>query len=525
MKKLLTLVLAMTMFVLALTACTPTSDTPTTTAPDTSTTAPGTDTTTPPASVSTKDVLNVGFGNAITALDPIGANTNNQFYLFNVLFSTLVYFDVEDNLVGDIASDWKISDDKLTYTFTLREDALFHDGTPVTPEDVEFSINERARNSGMAYTFSYLETIEVDGNTLTLKLSSRDGALLRSLGTTYIVPKAQYESLGKDGFAENLVGSGSFTLESYDHATGNYTLTRNENYHGEPAKLKTINARVIPDPSTRAIALENGEIDWTDPTLANVSMLLNNTSLTTVLEASDTNFILNFNTSLEPFDNTALRRAIAYAIDYEAVGLVYNDVGIEVSTVFYSPLWGPIPSVSNEIAYDPEKAQEILTEANITSQIDIGKLLVMQRHQSVGEQIQSDLSKIGITLKLEVVDPGTWVPKFITGDFTMAISSQMPEADMTQAYTTTFKTGSQANPTRYSSEAADAALAELNAAMTDSEVNAAMTKLLEILNEDVPSVALFRPNASFSYNKALYAPANASSGRFHKLSDFYWIED
>lgn len=469
-----------------------------------------------------KTSLTVAESAAIEPLDPTAANTLQAFRMFNCVFSTLVDFDENEKMYGDLADEWDVSDDQLTYTFHIRDGVTFHDGTPLSLEDIVYTI-EQNRTSVRSAFFANVDSVEAVGETVVIHLLSKDGGLFRSLANTYIIPMKQYDELGSDGFASVLNGTGPFRLESYDNATGNYTLKRYDAYYGDAPKLETINCRVISDASTRLIALQKGEVDWCKVALTDYSIVSADDSLDFDLIPSDTMYYVYFNTKVSPFDNTALRQAIACAIDYEAVALTVSDIGVEANTLCWNPVWGEEPEVNNRIQYDPEQAKQILADAGISTPFDIGKLLVNKGTQNIGVQIQSDLEAVGIKCEIDTADSNTWVSKIVGGDYTMTVASIVMEGSMVNGLRT-FQSGTSQNYANYSSPEADALYAELCDAMTEEEQREIVVKLLEHANENVPLIRMVIVCPLNAYRKGLVAPVGASQSKMIDHSKFYWEE-
>ena len=483
-----------------------------------STTAP------PPSPAPAKDSFTFSESNPINSLDPTGVNTTVAIYLYNLIFSSLVRQPETGNIVGDLAEVWDVSADGLTYTFKIRDDAKFHDGTPVTAEDAAFSVSAAKANPINSDAYANVDTVTIQGDTVILNMARRDRSIPTSLCQTYIVPKAQYEALGADGFGAVLNGSGKYKLSSYDNATGNWTAVYNEDYYGEEPQIKTVNYRPIADVSTRLIALEKGEIDFCQPGETNYSIVEANPDLSALLLPNDINPHLGFNTAMAPFDNKAFRQAISCALDFEALGIIRSEIGYSNNTQVWSTLyWGrEAPNLGNAPEYNPERAKELLAQAGISTPYNLGKVLTMSVFQSLTEQMQADLAAVGINFEIESVDPNTWVQRFVTGDYTMTFVSQTFSQDKAHFFNAFFGTGSSGNYTFYSNAEMDALLERLNNAATDAEVDAITLEVIKMLNEELPMIHLFDQSSFYAFNKNLVVKLDGRGNV--DLSGFYWAE-
>ena len=474
--------------------------------------------------ISAKDSFTFSESNPINSLDPTGANTTLAMYLFGLVFSTLVTQPETGVFEGDLAESYNISPDGLTYTFKVRSDATFHDGTAVTAEDVANSINAMRENAVVSSRYVNVESVTATDDLVTIAMLCRDRSILNVLCSAYTLPMAQFTQLGADGFGTVLNGSGKYRLSSYDNATGNWTVVYNENYYGEVPKIKAINYRPIADVSTRLIALEKGEIDLCQPGETNFSIVEANPNLAFILTSNDVNPHVAFNNAQAPFDSKIFRQAIAYALDYEALGIIRSERGYSYNTQVWSTLyWGNnIPDLGNAPEYNPEKAKELLTQAGISTPYSLGKLLTMSNFQSLTEQMQADLAAVGINCEIESVDPNTWVQRYVSGDYTMTFVSQTFSQDKAQCFTSLFGTDSAGNYTFYSNAEMDSLLDSLKNAATDAEVDAITLEIVQMLNEDVPIVHLFDQSSFYAFNKNLVVTLDGSGSVDY--SNIYWIE-
>ena len=211
----------------------------------------------------TKTDIVVGMGADVVTLDPAGQQDTTSGVLIHHVYSTLMDIDEEGNLVPDLAESYEMKSD-TEYTFKLREDACFSDGTPVTAKDVKFTF-DRAKDmpKTKSNTSKIAEVIADDDYHVTFKLT-QPYAAFKTIATQTnlsIVSEAAVTAAGDAyGDVDNVLGSGEFTVTEWvpnDH----YILTKNEKYWGEEPIATSITVRVIPEGSARTIALEAGEVE------------------------------------------------------------------------------------------------------------------------------------------------------------------------------------------------------------------------------------------------------------------------
>jgi peptide/nickel transport system substrate-binding protein len=189
-------------------------------------------------------------------------------YVGSFIFETMVDIDNETlEIVPHIAERWKISDDHLAYTFFLRDDVTFSDGTPLTAHDVLFSyeaiMNPEHDTANLRNYLNDVDTVEVvDDHTITFNMKQPYFRNLLACGAIDIMPKHIYEGASMNDHPNNRkpVGSGPYVFDSWN--TGqNIVLSKSENYWGEPVYLDTINFKIITDENVAVQVLEKGELD------------------------------------------------------------------------------------------------------------------------------------------------------------------------------------------------------------------------------------------------------------------------
>ena len=368
----------------------------------------------------TKTDILVGQASDIVTLDPAGQQDTTSGVLMKHAYSTLLDVDNEGKVVPDLAESYEMKSD-TEYVFKLREDACFWDGTPVTAQDVKFSLD---RAKGMPKTksnTSKIEEVTVNGDhEVTIKLTEPYAAfktIVTQHNLSILSEKAVTEAGDSYGDVDNLLGSGPFKVTEWvpnDH----YTLVRNDNYWGEMPIATSITCRVIPEGSARTIALEAGEIDvvWSvDPTdCANVE---SNPDVKLLSQPSTGIDYVGMNTQKEKFSDKRVRQAINYALDKQAfVDTIIEGRGL----VANSYINAAIPGWTDEVEaypYDPEKAKELLAEAGYPDGFSCVILTDSRTyHQALVELLQATLSQVGITLEVQTMELAKQKEVMATGE-------------------------------------------------------------------------------------------------------------
>jgi oligopeptide transport system substrate-binding protein len=344
--------------------------------------AEGKDTSAPPPSG--EQVLTVPGGDPPT-LDPhLSGDATSAEYVVEI-FSGLVTFDRDLNLVPDLAERWEVSDDETVYTFFLRENAKFHNGKPVRAQDFKWSI-ERACDFRTRSTTAdtYLGDIigcrdmlrgkadevagvqVIDDYTLQIKIDQPRVYFLAKLTypTAYVLDQENVERGGRT-WTDNPNGTGPFKLAEFRFGE-RIVLERNEDYYREPMpQLDSIN--FVLSGGSRMVMYEQGELDMTAVGLNDIERVTDltnplNKELNTVESMGI--FYIGLNVNQPPFDDMKVRQAFNYALDRQRIiDVVYKET-VPVA-------WGIVPPTMpnyenpglKPLEYDPEKAQELIAES------------------------------------------------------------------------------------------------------------------------------------------------------------------
>ncbi|HSK68736.1 MAG TPA: ABC transporter substrate-binding protein, partial [Candidatus Limnocylindria bacterium] len=314
----------------------------------------------PKAQPSARDTLTIRAPQPFTSFDPHFFAAAVDFMIDRQIYEPLLFRDDQSVFHPELASGVTVSADGLTYTFTLQPDVRFSDGTPLTPEDVIFSF-ERARTSPLlaAYVSAIESVTKVDEGSVAFHLTAPSAPFLSNASMVCIVSKAYTEAAG-DGFADNPMGTGPYTLASHDKNVS-LTLKANELYWRGPASIKTVQFKVITDESTAYLAFLSGEVDEISVPTANWEDVKASGKWTTEEVGSPHVSYVQYNNQQAPFDNVLVRRAINYAINREDMLLIAVDGLATPTSLMVNPdyVFGATDDATL-YDYDPEKAIELL---------------------------------------------------------------------------------------------------------------------------------------------------------------------
>ena len=319
------------------------------------------------------DTLVVGMrtDNLLT-FDPAMFRSRETEAVLRNIFDSLVFRTHEGEVIPWLAHTWRALDD-TTFEFELVEGVTFHNGEPLTAEDVVFTFERILTEGGVggqtsprAGLLGPIDRVEaVDDHTVRFHYRETfpQRLLEQALVHFQIVPKDHVEAVGVEEFARHPVGYGPYVFVS-GSIDSQVTLRRNPDYwHGAP-RLETLVFRMMPEPSTRVAALLSGEVHIIQEVPGDLVERIDAAPGVSVHTAPGTRaYFIELNVSKPPFDDVRVRQALNYAIDWENIlSNIYRGYGQRLSTGFLPSGFGFDPDLE-PYPYDPERARELLREA------------------------------------------------------------------------------------------------------------------------------------------------------------------
>lgn len=363
-----------------------------------------------------------------------------------LMYNGLVSYDESFAPQPDLALSWEILEDGALYRFKLRDDAVWHDGTPFTSADVAYTFEEvltTFHSRTRASVGALLESVDApDPATVEFRFSEPYAPLMQQLDVTEapILPAHVFEGTDPQENPANQrpVGTGPFMFSSYS-PDEELVLVRNPDYF-EPGlpKLDEVVMRVIPDAGSQVIALEAGEVDWLwgvpGPDLARLSGDDRFGTLKTLVNPGGANCIMtvSFNLDRPALADARVRRAIAHGLDRTAF---LERAAFGQGNVATAPVSSGIPTAYagglDLPNYDPDRARALLDEAGWTADgggvrtaegadgaadgtpLSIGVHL-FPRFAPYGELMKALLAEIGIDVEVKALERATMVDEVFT---------------------------------------------------------------------------------------------------------------
>lgn len=364
-----------------------------------------------------EQVLRVAIGSDINTWDIVQFPDGDARFVWAQIYETLVRLDEDLNLIPGLAESWEPQDDGKVWLFHLKKDVQFHDGTPFTAEAVQYSYGEHGYVV-QAGTLQ-LESIEaLDDHTV--KFTCMKPMPLPTYLTHVAWPVVSPTSTDAQGDFTQPVGTGPFKYAKYTKGQ-EVVLERNEDYWGGPEKLEKIIFRIIPDASTRMMALSAGDVDMSIKVPeSEVDKLERDPQITVHRKMTTFTDFMQFNCARPPFDDVNVRRALAYAIDTEGiVKNILNDIGVAARGRPYSPVMmyssEDLPLYSQDLnearrilaaaGWEDKKSNGILEKDGKELAVDL--LLSPSwspRQQKVVEACQAQLAEAGFKVNIKQVE-------------------------------------------------------------------------------------------------------------------------
>lgn len=466
--------------------------------------------------------INIAIDSDIESLHPSDWNTTNEKNIGDQIYDTLMYVPMDGNeekIEPRIASDYTVSDDGLVYTFTIRDDVTFHDGSPLTAEDCAFSVQLYIDSEYQGTSADVAGVEATDDTTLVVTLNAPFAPFLSDISAMHIGSKAYHDSVSEEEFMTNPVGSGPYKYVSHAIDTNVILEAYDGYYRGEPA-IKNVNYYVIK--TTAPQALMSNQVDFAEVDASALMMLEANPDIvvTPVPTSGFSHLVMNLEKA--PFDDLRVRQAINYAINRENIANVIYEGEADVNSNICAKTRYGYSDDQFQYTYDPDKAKELLAEAGIEEGTDLGTILCAEKYSNLATVLQADLAAVGLKTEIEVKEFNAYIGQLTSGDFTLCALEMTLEGDtqmLEYALTTPFI--GMANNARYSDETMDQLF---EAARVEPDNDARLDLFDQILTkaqDEAVYAIICNPQILYAYNKNLTVTDFVLEGNYY-LFDYAW---
>jgi peptide/nickel transport system substrate-binding protein len=439
--------------------------------------------------------------------DPKYTNDNASLWAQHQVYANLIQNSADGlELRPSLAESWEISDDSTTYTFTLRQNAFFCNGDPITADDVKFSFDRAMEDdSNVSWQFPANPQVSViDDHTVQIEIDRPNVAFVSylTLWGSHILSRDYAEEVGPEGLAAAPMGSGAFCLERWDRGQV-AVLTPNPGYwEPDMPYVDRVEMRVVQDDNARILQLRTGEVD-----VALQIPFSQASSLDSVPDVDATMVTIYGTAAVVPnvsrvpeLADVRVRQAISYAVDREAmIDAILQGNGEPAESPFYGP---GILYHTDEFAtgYDLERARALMAESSAPDGFEVD--LVIPSGDELAQQtaviLNDQLAQIGIQINVVPVEAGTWWQMWSSGEFEMVYKLGTndvidPAMNIPFDFWPRDIGGSDSAFSGYVNERIVEISVEAEGAQDPDQRRELYTELQQIAMEEVPQLYLFHP--------------------------------
>lgn len=435
-----------------------------------------------------------------------------QLLLDNV-YETLVSVDVESGeIVPALADSWEVSEDRLTYTFTLKDGVTFSDGSDFTAEDAAFSLERVSSDAWTISLKSQLDVVEsveaVDDTTVEVTLSRPSNSFLYALTTRV---GAMFDTEGVGNLAEEALGTGPYTFGSWDRGS-QITLERNPDYHGDAPYFATVEMRYFNDANALNNAMLTDGIDVVSTVQAPESLAEFEGGDYQIIEGTTNGeIVLSMNQQDgTPLADPNLRKAVRHAIDHQALmDTCWAGRGELIGSM--APPTDPwYEDRTGDYAFDLARAEELIAEAGAEGTELRLRIPSLPYAVSCGTVVESMLEDAGLEVTVDELEfPAAWLETVFTNkDFDMSIVAHVEPRDMANVF------GSPDYYTTYGTEEIQTLFEEADTG-TEEEQVAKLQEAATLISDEAAADFLFLlPNLMVADPDITGLPTNAIKESF-----------
>lgn len=437
------------------------------------------------------------------SLDPIVPSDNGSIWVIYQMFDQLTTVNEDSSgIAPSIAESWEISPDGTVYTFAIRQGVKFHDGSPMTMDDVVFSLERVFDPAGSGYSFLFgvvLGVAAVDDTNVQVTLKEPFTPLLDNLNVfpASIVPKAAVEA-DAEAFAQNPVGTGPFKLQEFAKGRHVHLVKHDEYWKTDRPHVDEVFIPYVTDDNTRILRVQGGEIDAAVAIpYAQIDQLDAQDDIDVQIEELFRFDGMWLNHAEAPLDDVKVRQALNYATDKEAMlkSIFFDKVEIANHMMPKMKHWREdVPAYE----YDPERAKSLIAESKAADGftlpivIPTGDVIIQQ----IAQIVKESYAGIGVNVEITNLDIGTAYTNFSEFNYTAGanwyITSDVPGPDELAAIQFDFSaaSGTKSFFTNYNSPRATELVQEAGRS-DDATREQLFGDLQQLVMDDAVLVALF----------------------------------
>lgn len=494
-------------------------------------------------------VLTIGIPIEPETLDPGDAiYVQEQFILMN-LFDSLLSMGPDGTLYPGLASSWEPNDDYSEFTFTLREDVTFHDGTSFKADAVKATFDHIASDAvlesggkSLLVDHQYIETVVVDDYTVTVHFAAPYPTFLRDAARQWlsISSPAALEQYGAD-YGRNPVGTGPFKFAKWD-AQSQIVLERNPDYnwapefavHSGPALVDQVVFRILPEAATRFTAFETGQvlIVGEPPALDAIALAESGSANIQTFAQPGIPAILMINATKAPTDDINVRKAMILAVNQDELAqTAFQELGLPAYSVISSTTWAFSEEADSMYRFNLEEAKRLLEEAGWTDangdgvREKDGQTLTVDWpdnpawSEAFNELLIGYLADAGFDVQYRSMDDGAAYEELLAGNYTLVYMywTRPDPSPLRYLFHSENANGGGAW-TNFADAELDAALADADVQLDEDVRKQDYITAQNIIMENALAIPMFSVNTS-------YLTAPSVQGFTFDMEGFPWLYD
>jgi peptide/nickel transport system substrate-binding protein len=433
-------------------------------------------------------------------LDPQFITDIPTFRVAGAIYEALTAQDENGKIIPGLASSWSVSDDKRTWTFKLRPNVFFHDGTPFNAQAVKFTFDRIANPATGSPRKSSLDAVEamavVDDLTFRITTKAPFAPLLAQLSAynLYILSPTQVQKEGAN-FKRAPAGTGPFKFHSWQPGE-RLTVVRNDKYWGEKPRLDGVEFRVVPEDSARTLLLLGGQVDVISglPSVM-VKRMQTLDKVKVVRKTGYRTIFLGMNLAVKPFDDLRVRQAVAYAVNKQAlVQGVMSGVGTLGGSFESSVIQGSDKSLQ-PYPFDVAKAKKLLADAGYPNGFATDFFVptgLYNMDRQLGEAIQGQLAAVGIKANIVAPEISAYLNTLTQAKAPLFIGGKgSPTGDMDFTQALSHGSGGRMNHFNLKNPEVDKLIAQQRVTVEPKARGKVLDELQELVYRETPHVTLY----------------------------------
>ncbi|MCL2006662.1 MAG: ABC transporter substrate-binding protein [Treponema sp.] len=434
-------------------------------------------------------------------MDPQVANFTNTTIKMNHVYDTLLRLDDSLGLVPAVATSWR-TPNNLTYEFVIGEGYRFHNGDPLTMDDIIFSFERLSNIPQTASLSNRIASVSGAGNVLTITLTAPNSAFLRDVAPIILVNRRHVLASG-DAYANNPIGTGPYVVEEY--IPGDRMVLRAwEDHPFGRARLDKITFRGIAEEVARYIALESGDANFAPIGARDFARAQDNNSLIAVeKQTTNTNFV-SMNTGMPPFDNVNIRRAMAHAYDKESFARI-NPGRVPIDSMFPT-MFATYHSASGTPQFSVDEARRLLTAEGYSAANPLRfDVITYGAGDPIIEAYQAILRTVGVEMSIVNMEFGVFLEQMMRGEYQMLSGGWNNTTGSELSAMASYWTGSfgQSNISFFVNDRADELYDIVLRSTNQNEIITSTREVQEIAAQYMPIIPTFRNNVFYGMSRNL----------------------